>query len=58
MCNNPKKCKACGRALTIKRTIRRGVCKKCVARDCDVQVQTSKNGRVYITESLFTRGQL
>ncbi len=52
-----KQCALCGRSLTTRATIERGICKKCIPRNCDVRIEVyRKKGitKTYITESLFT----
>ncbi len=53
MSANKDLCLKCSRGLYTKVEKERRVCKKCVPRDCEIQVSYTRRGRVRITESLF-----
>lgn len=55
MSENRDLCLKCSRGLYTKAEKERRVCKKCVPRDCEIQVNYTRRGRVLITESLFDR---
>lgn len=49
-----KQCALCGRSLTTRATMERGICKKCIPRNCDVLIVKASRKKTYVIESLFT----